>query len=68
MTFKVLTVSPRVKCELAVKANAIAQALDKATPEQISNWVDSNITGLNADTLAALRKVIKFLLLSEKSK
>ena len=73
MSFFNLIVNPRAKCKLALKADAIAQALDNATPAQISNWVDNNIIGFDtaqdrATTLTALRRVVKFLLISEKSK
>ena len=62
MTTEALTVNPRAKCKLALKADAIAQALDNATPAQISNWVDNNVT-----TLADARRLFKLILMALKS-
>lgn len=62
MTVKSFVVPPRAKCKLAVKADAIAQALDNATPAQINNWVDNNVT-----TLADARRLFKLILLYMKA-
>ena len=62
MTVKSFVVDPRAKCKLAVKADAIAQALDNATPAQINNWVDNNVT-----TLADARRLFKLILLYMKA-
>lgn len=62
MTTEALTVSPRAKCKLALKADAMAQALDNATPEQISNWVDNNVV-----TLADAKRLFKLILLYMKA-
>ena len=62
MTVKYFVVPPREKCKLALKADAIAQALDNATPAQISNWVDNNVT-----TLADARRLFKLILLYMKA-
>lgn len=62
MTTESLTLSPRAKNNLALKADAIAQALDNATPAQISNWVDNNVT-----TLADARRLFKLILLYMKA-
>lgn len=62
-----LQLPSRIKTRIAYKTDAVNAALDNATPEQISTWVDNNITGFNALTLTSLKKVIKLILLHIKS-
>lgn len=62
MTIESLIVNPRAKCRLALKADAMAQALDNATPKQISNWVDNNVV-----TLADAKRLFKLILLYMKA-
>ena len=55
--------SIKEKAKVATKADAMRIALEEATPEQISNWVDNNVVNLTD-----VNKIIKFLLLELQSR
>ena len=63
MTTESLTLSPKAKNALALKADAIFTALETATPLQINNWVDNNI-----NTLADAKRLFKLILIYIKSR
>jgi hypothetical protein len=44
--------------EQAAKADAIYNALSTATPQQVSNWVDANVTSFED-----VKKLLKLLLI-----
>jgi hypothetical protein len=68
MTTVNVTIPVRAQFDSELKANELSKVLDSATPEQVKKWVANNITGFNAATLTALKKVIVFILLHIKSR
>lgn len=56
---ELLTISPKNKVRLALKADELNAVLENATPEQINAWVNNNIPDQGN-----LRMVIKFLLIN----
>lgn len=59
---ELLTISPKNKINLALKADELNAVLENATPEQINAWVNNNIPDQGR-----LKMVIKFLLMKVKT-